>query len=164
MEDDKQDHTQHSLHGQVTMAHSINASVPPTPPDPYLSSPIHAPPPPPMPLSNQWEVTGGTWLKVNVCRGRGTYNTYKDTEGKKHLVVSFSWNCNLRCVVCLCSLTFPWFPGNNMVSAQCCTVSVFVLQYIQDCDYSSTVWFWSSFREDTTCYSSLLFLCQHSKN
>ena len=40
-EDDKQDHTQNSLHGRVTMAHSINTTIPPTPPASYLSSPIH---------------------------------------------------------------------------------------------------------------------------
>lgn len=55
MEDDKEDHTQDSLRGQVTMAHSINAAVPPTPQALYLSSPIHTHglPPPLTPLSNQ---------------------------------------------------------------------------------------------------------------
>lgn len=38
-------------------------------------------------LSNQWEVTRGTWLKVNVCRGKHVI-TYKDAKGKKLLLDS----------------------------------------------------------------------------
>lgn len=79
-EDDKQDHTQHSLHGQVTVPHSINTTVPPTNPTPYLSPPIHTHIPP---LADQWEVTGGTWLKVNVWREKCTWSLAETWRGKK---------------------------------------------------------------------------------
>lgn len=77
VDDDKQDHTQHSLHGQVTTAHSIKPTVPPTHPAPYLSSPVHRHN---ATVQSMREDTGGTWPKVNVCREERVH-TCKDMEG-----------------------------------------------------------------------------------